>query len=32
MNNNPDAMFAFRNGDNNVVYRNFFVKSGGIGC
>ncbi len=32
MNNNPDAMFAFRNGDNNVAYGNFFIKSGGIRC
>lgn len=32
MNNNPDAMFAFRNGDNNVAYSNFFIKSGGIRC
>ena len=30
MRNNPDAMFAFRNGDNNVAYGNFFFKSGGI--
>jgi len=30
MNNNPDAMFAFRNGDNNVAYGNFFINSGGI--
>ena len=28
--NNPDAMFAFRNGDNNVAYSNYFIKSGGI--
>ena len=32
MNNNPDAMFAFRNGDNNVAYGNFFINSGGIRC
>jgi hypothetical protein len=32
MNNNPDAMFAFRNGDNNVAYGNFFIKSGGFRC
>ena len=32
MNNNPNAMFAFRNGDNNVAYGNFFIKSGGIRC
>ena len=32
MNNNPDAMLAFRNGDNNVAYSNFFIKSGGIRC
>lgn len=32
MNNNPDAMFCFRNGDNNVAYGNFFIKSGGIRC
>ena len=32
MNNNPDAMFAFRNGDNNVAYGNFFIQSGGIRC
>lgn len=32
MNNNPDAMFSFRNGDNNVAYGNFFVASGGIRC
>ncbi|MCX6309046.1 MAG: T9SS type A sorting domain-containing protein, partial [Bacteroidia bacterium] len=30
MNNNPDAMFVFRNGDNNVAYSNFFINSGGI--
>lgn len=30
--NNPDAMFAFRNGDNNVAYNNFFINSGGIRC
>ena len=28
--NNPDAMFAFRNGDNNVAYGNFFIRSGGF--
>lgn len=30
MNNNPDAMFVFRRGDNNVAYGNFFINSGGI--
>lgn len=30
MRNNPDAMFVFRNGDNNVAYGNFFIYSGGI--
>jgi hypothetical protein len=30
MNNNPEAMFVFRNGDNNVAYGNFFINSGGI--
>ena len=30
MNNNPNAMFCFRNGDNNVAYSNFFINSGGI--
>jgi len=30
--NNPNAMFSFRNGDNNVTYSNFFIKSGGIRC
>ena len=30
MRNNPDAMFTFRNGDNNVAYGNFFIQSGGI--
>ncbi|MEI6554537.1 MAG: chondroitinase-B domain-containing protein [Paludibacter sp.] len=30
MNNNKDAMFVFRNGDNNVAYGNFFINSGGI--
>ncbi len=30
--NNPDAMFSFRNGDNNVAYSNFFIRSGGIRC
>lgn len=28
--NNPDAMFVMRNGDSNVVYGNFFIRSGGI--
>ena len=32
MNNNPNAMFCFRNGDNNVAYGNFFIKSGGVRC
>ena len=32
MNNNPNAMFSFRNGDNNVAYSNFFINSGGIRC
>ena len=32
MNNNPNAMFSFRNGSNNVAYSNFFIKSGGIRC
>ena len=32
MYNNPNAMFSFRNGDNNVAYSNFFIKSGGIRC
>ncbi|MFZ4455947.1 MAG: DUF7594 domain-containing protein [Bacteroidales bacterium] len=32
MNNNPNAMFCFRNGDDNVAYGNFFIKSGGIRC
>jgi hypothetical protein len=32
MNNNPNAMFSFRNGNNNVAYSNFFIKSGGIRC
>jgi len=32
MNNNPNAMFSFRNGDNNVAYSNFFIRSGGIRC
>ncbi len=32
MNNNPNAMFCFRNGDNNVAYGNFFIRSGGIRC
>jgi len=30
MNNNPDAMFAFRRGDYNVAYGNFFINSGGF--
>ena len=30
MRDNPDAMFVFRNGDNNVAYGNFFIDSGGI--
>jgi len=30
MRNNPDAMFVFRNGDANVAYGNFFLRSGGI--
>ena len=30
MNNNPDAMFVFRNGDSNLAYGNFFIASGGI--
>ena len=30
--NNPNAMFSFRNGDNNVAYSNFFLASGGIKC
>ena len=30
MNKNPNAMFTFRNGDNNVAYGNFFIDSGGI--
>lgn len=30
MRNNPDAMFAFRNGNDNVAYGNFFLRSGGI--
>jgi poly(beta-D-mannuronate) lyase len=29
-NNNPNAMFTFRNGDHNIAYGNFFIKSGGI--
>ncbi len=32
MNNNPNAMFSFRNGDNNIAYGNFFLRSGGIRC
>lgn len=32
MQNNPNAMFSFRNGDNNVAYSNFFFNSGGIRC
>ena len=31
-NNNPNAMFSFRNGNDNVAYSNFFIKSGGIRC
>ncbi len=27
---NPDAMMTFRNGNNNVAYGNFFIRSGGI--
>ena len=30
MRNNPNAMFVFRNGDANVAYGNFFLRSGGI--
>ena len=30
MNRNPEAMFVFRNGDNNLAYGNFFIDSGGI--
>lgn len=30
MRNNPDAMFSFRNGSDNVAYGNFFLRSGGI--
>jgi poly(beta-D-mannuronate) lyase len=30
MRNNPNAMFVFRNGDDNVAYGNFFLRSGGI--
>jgi hypothetical protein len=30
MYNNPNAMFVFRRGDNNVAYGNFFINSGGI--
>ena len=30
MRNNPLAMFVFRNGDDNVAYGNFFLRSGGI--
>jgi len=30
MNNNPEAMFCFRRGDNNVAYGNFFINSGGL--
>ncbi|MDR3706636.1 MAG: chondroitinase-B domain-containing protein [Paludibacteraceae bacterium] len=29
---NPDAMFSFRNGDSNLAYGNFFIRSGGIRC
>jgi hypothetical protein len=28
--NNPGAMFVFRNGDNNQMYGNYFVLSGGV--
>lgn len=28
--NNQEAMFVFRNGDNNVAYGNFFINAGGI--
>lgn len=30
MKNNPNAMFVFRNGDNNIAYGNYFITSGGI--
>jgi hypothetical protein len=30
MKNNQNAMFSFRNGDNNVAYGNFFINAGGI--
>ncbi len=30
MNNNTEAMFCFRRGDNNVAYGNFFINSGGL--
>lgn len=30
MRNNPNAMFVFRNGNDNVAYGNFFIYSGGI--
>ena len=30
MNKNPDAMFVFRNGNNNLAYGNFFIDAGGI--
>lgn len=30
MRNNPNAMFVFRNGNDNVAYGNFFIHSGGI--
>ena len=30
MRNNPDAMFVFRNGDDNVAQGNFFIRSGGV--
>ena len=32
MNNNPNAMFVFRNGGKNIAYGNFFIASGGIRC
>lgn len=32
MNDNPNAMFTFRNGNNNIAYGNFFIRSGGIRC
>lgn len=30
MNKNPDAMFVFRTGNNNLAYGNFFIDAGGI--